>query len=186
MLNALTHAGVEVEDRLFVTLDPRTRQRQLARRRDGALHRHRRLHLEPAPRAGRGVHEHAQVGAVGRPLGPRRRRRERPRRRADRRRARRARSRSTRTHVPELLVFNKADAAGLAREGPREALRGERVGLGHDRREPGRADRRDRRAASLSRPRGHLAAPARSRRPARAQRIAKATCSTRRSATTAC
>ena len=29
MLNALTHAGVEVEDRLFVTLDPRTRQRQL-------------------------------------------------------------------------------------------------------------------------------------------------------------
>ncbi len=29
MLNALTDAGVEVEDRLFVTLDPRTRQRQL-------------------------------------------------------------------------------------------------------------------------------------------------------------
>jgi GTP-binding protein HflX len=29
MLNALTEAGVEVEDRLFVTLDPRTRQRQL-------------------------------------------------------------------------------------------------------------------------------------------------------------
>lgn len=29
MLNALTHAGVDVEDRLFVTLDPRTRQRQL-------------------------------------------------------------------------------------------------------------------------------------------------------------
>src|SRR3984957_19150342 len=29
MLNAITHAGVEVEDRLFVTLDPRTRQRQL-------------------------------------------------------------------------------------------------------------------------------------------------------------
>jgi GTPase len=29
MLNALTHAGVEVEDRLFVTLDPRTRQRPL-------------------------------------------------------------------------------------------------------------------------------------------------------------
>jgi GTPase len=29
MLNALTHADVEVEDRLFVTLDPRTRQRQL-------------------------------------------------------------------------------------------------------------------------------------------------------------
>lgn len=29
MLNALTNAGVEVEDRLFVTLDPRTRQRQL-------------------------------------------------------------------------------------------------------------------------------------------------------------
>ena len=29
MLNALTSAGVEVEDRLFVTLDPRTRQRQL-------------------------------------------------------------------------------------------------------------------------------------------------------------
>ena len=29
MLNALTNAGVEVQDRLFVTLDPRTRQRQL-------------------------------------------------------------------------------------------------------------------------------------------------------------
>jgi GTPase len=29
MLNAITHAGVDVEDRLFVTLDPRTRQRQL-------------------------------------------------------------------------------------------------------------------------------------------------------------
>ncbi len=29
MLNALTDAGVDVEDRLFVTLDPRTRQRQL-------------------------------------------------------------------------------------------------------------------------------------------------------------
>ncbi|HEV3186455.1 MAG TPA: GTPase HflX [Acidimicrobiales bacterium] len=29
MLNALTNAGVDVEDRLFVTLDPRTRQRQL-------------------------------------------------------------------------------------------------------------------------------------------------------------
>jgi len=29
MLNALTNAGVEVEDRLFATLDPRTRQRQL-------------------------------------------------------------------------------------------------------------------------------------------------------------
>ena len=29
MLNAITHAGVEVENRLFVTLDPRTRQRQL-------------------------------------------------------------------------------------------------------------------------------------------------------------
>ncbi len=29
MLNAITDAGVEVEDRLFVTLDPRTRQRQL-------------------------------------------------------------------------------------------------------------------------------------------------------------
>jgi GTP-binding protein HflX len=29
MLNALTDAGVEVEDRLFATLDPRTRQRQL-------------------------------------------------------------------------------------------------------------------------------------------------------------
>ena len=29
MLNALTSAGVEVENRLFVTLDPRTRQRQL-------------------------------------------------------------------------------------------------------------------------------------------------------------
>jgi GTP-binding protein HflX len=29
MLNAVTHAGVDVEDRLFVTLDPRTRQRQL-------------------------------------------------------------------------------------------------------------------------------------------------------------
>ena len=29
MLNAITDAGVHVEDRLFVTLDPRTRQRQL-------------------------------------------------------------------------------------------------------------------------------------------------------------
>jgi GTP-binding protein HflX len=29
MLNALTGAGAEVEDRLFATLDPRTRQRQL-------------------------------------------------------------------------------------------------------------------------------------------------------------
>jgi GTPase len=29
LLNAITNAGVEVEDRLFVTLDPRTRQRQL-------------------------------------------------------------------------------------------------------------------------------------------------------------
>jgi GTP-binding protein HflX len=29
MLNALTDAGAEVEDRLFATLDPRTRQRQL-------------------------------------------------------------------------------------------------------------------------------------------------------------
>ena len=30
MLNAITDAGVEAEDRLFVTLDPRTRQRQLS------------------------------------------------------------------------------------------------------------------------------------------------------------
>ena len=30
MLNAITDAGVEVENRLFVTLDPRTRQRQLS------------------------------------------------------------------------------------------------------------------------------------------------------------
>ena len=34
MLNAITDAGVEAENRLFVTLDPRTRQRQLLGRRD--------------------------------------------------------------------------------------------------------------------------------------------------------
>ena len=54
LLNALTGAEVGVGDRLFHTLDPTTAQLRALRPRLPA-HRHRRLHREAAPPAGRGV-----------------------------------------------------------------------------------------------------------------------------------
>ena len=79
------------EDRLFATLDPTTRRLAAARRRAGAAHRHRRLRAPPAPRAGRGVQEHARGRQPGRLPGPRRRRQRRRPGGPDRRRARGAR-----------------------------------------------------------------------------------------------
>ncbi len=55
LLNRLTGAGVLTENRLFSTLDPRTRQLAAARRRDGARDRHGRLRPQAAPPAGRGL-----------------------------------------------------------------------------------------------------------------------------------
>ena len=88
-----------------------------ARRRAGAADRHGRLRPPAAPRARRGVQEHARGGGRGRPARPRRRRQRARSRGADRRRARPCWPRSTPTQVPELLVFNKADLA------PEEAKR---------------------------------------------------------------
>ena len=63
LLNRLTDAGVLVENRLFVTLDPRTRQLAAAGRGDGAGDRHRRVRAQTAPPAGRGVPLDAGGGA---------------------------------------------------------------------------------------------------------------------------
>ena len=90
MLNALTDADVVAENRLFVTLDPRTRQRQLPGG-ETVLFTDTVGFISNLPaRTRRGVHEHAQVRAIRRPSGARGRRRERRRRTADQCGARRA------------------------------------------------------------------------------------------------
>ena len=74
LMNALTHAGVLVEDRLFATLDPTVRRLRLPARADGAPRRHGRLHPQAAAPARRGVQEHARGGARRRPAAARGRR----------------------------------------------------------------------------------------------------------------
>jgi GTP-binding protein HflX len=97
MLNAITDAGVEAEDRLFVTLDPRTRQRQLSGG-ETVLFTDTVGFISNLPHdLVDAFMSHAEVGPVGRPLGPRRRRIERSRRGTDRRGARSIASRSTPT-----------------------------------------------------------------------------------------
>ena len=73
LLNALTGAEVGVGDRLFHTLDPTTRSLRALRPRLPA-DRHRRLHREAAPPAGRGVQGDPGGDRARRPDPPRRRR----------------------------------------------------------------------------------------------------------------
>ena len=83
LMNALTDAGVLVEDKLFATLDTRTRRWRFRGRRAGPALRHRRVHPQPAARAGRVVQGDARGGPPGRPAAARRRRLEPRGREAD-------------------------------------------------------------------------------------------------------
>ncbi len=74
LMNALTHAGVLVEDRLFATLDPTVRRLRLPRRADDTPRRHGRVHPQAAAPARGGVQEHAGGGARRRPPAARGRR----------------------------------------------------------------------------------------------------------------
>ncbi len=89
LLNRLTDAHVVVEDRLFSTLDPTTRQLPASRRRDRARLRHRRLRAAPPAPAGGVVPVHARRGGRRRSPRPRRRCRLHRCRAADPRRAHR-------------------------------------------------------------------------------------------------
>ena len=100
LLNRLTDAGVLVEDRLFATLDATTRRLELPGGEAVLRDRHRRLHHQAAPRAGRGVQVHARAGGRGRPAGPRGRRLRGRSRRPHRRGARRCSTRSAPTPCP--------------------------------------------------------------------------------------
>ena len=111
LLNRLTDAGVLVENRLFSTLDPRTRQLSLPGGETVLRHRHRRLRAQAAPPAGRGVPLHPRLGAPGRSARPRRRRLGRRARGPDRRRCATVLGEIGAAGVPELLVVNKADRA---------------------------------------------------------------------------
>ena len=73
-MNALTDAGVLVEDKLFATLDTRTRRWQFRGGGRVLLSRHGRLHPRPAAPPGRLVQGHARRGPPGRPAAARRRR----------------------------------------------------------------------------------------------------------------
>ena len=77
LLNALTGAGVLVQDALFATLEPTTRRADFdSIKTVGAYHAHRHRRLCPAPAhpVGRGVPLHAGGGRRRRPVGARRRR----------------------------------------------------------------------------------------------------------------
>ena len=78
LLNRLTDAGVLVEDRLFATLDPTTRRLALPGGEPVLLTDTVGFVRKPAPRAGRGVQEHARGRGRGRPARARRRRQRRP------------------------------------------------------------------------------------------------------------
>ena len=130
MLNAITDAGVEAEDRLFVTLDPRTRQRQfpggetvlftdtvgfisnlpheLVEAFMSTLKSVQLADLLVHVVDGSSDHAEEQIAAVRDVL-----------REIDA------------EHVPELLVFNKADVPGSRARELAKTARGQRVGLGH-------------------------------------------------------
>ena len=72
LLNALTDAGVLVQDQLFATLDATTRKLEPSGRPRSDPHRHRRLHQQAAARARGSVQVHARRGSRGRPAAPRR------------------------------------------------------------------------------------------------------------------
>ena len=74
LLNALTGAGVLVQDALFATLEPTTRRAAVRRRPAVRAHRHRRFRAAPAHPVGRGVPLDAGGGRRRRPAGARRRR----------------------------------------------------------------------------------------------------------------
>ena len=74
LLNALTGAGVLVENALFATLEPTTRRGRIRRRPPVRADRHRRVRPAPADPVGRGVPVHAGRGGRRRPAGARRRR----------------------------------------------------------------------------------------------------------------
>ena len=144
LMNALTDAGVLVEDKLFATLDTRTRRWRF---RGGGLRpalRHGRLHPRPAARAGRLVQGHARGGPPGRPA-PARRRRLEPRGR-------------------EPDPGGQGGARGAGPRGPPDAARAEQ-----DR--PGPRPLVPRRARGPPRPLGHhQRGPRRGARPARSSR----------------
>ena len=62
LFNALTRAGAEASNALFVTLDPLVRQRAAAGQPRAARVRHGRVHRPPAARARRGVPRDARGG----------------------------------------------------------------------------------------------------------------------------
>ena len=111
LLNRLTGAGVLVEDALFATLDPTTRQTTTLGRPDLHAVRHRRLRPAPAAPAGRGVPLDAGGGRRLRPDPARGRRRRTPTRRASWPRCARCFAEIGADKVPELVVINKADVA---------------------------------------------------------------------------
>ncbi len=88
LMNALTGAEVLAEDKLFATLDTRTRRWQLLGWGPVLLERHGRLHPRPAAPSDRQLQGHARGGAPGRPADPRGRRQQPDGPRADRRRVR--------------------------------------------------------------------------------------------------
>ena len=66
LFNRLTRADVQAADMLFATLDPTLRALTPAAWRQGDAVGHRRLHLQPADPARRGLPRHAGRGAGGR------------------------------------------------------------------------------------------------------------------------
>ena len=165
LLNRLTDAGVLVENRLFSTLDPRTRRLALPGGETVLRVRHRRVRPQAPPPAGRGVPLDPRGGQGGRPPGPR----------GGRRRLPSPRRRSTRSApvldeigaggVPELLVVNKADRRPACRGPHGQRARGRRGRLRPHR-------RRDRRVAA-----GH-GRPAAGRRPGGASSSSPSTAAT--------
>ena len=73
LMNALTEAGVLVEDKLFATLDTRTRRWRFGGGGYALLSDTRRLHPRPAARAGCFVQGDARGSAAGRSASARRR-----------------------------------------------------------------------------------------------------------------
>ena len=73
LMNALTEAGVLVEDKLFATLDTRTRRWRFRGGQLRAAFRHGRLHPRPAARSGRLVQGNARGSPAGRLAVARRR-----------------------------------------------------------------------------------------------------------------
>ena len=90
LMNALTGADVLAEDKLFATLDTRTRRWQLPGWGPVLLERHGRLHPRPAAPSDRQLQGHARRGPPGRPAAARGRRQQPGGARADRAGVRRA------------------------------------------------------------------------------------------------